>query len=82
MLKLASERKRTAYREDPNFPGEHPATRRARLQTERVRKIETEIHTAQQKLESAKKDLAVALLSMQRAGQESGWANWWRMALK
>lgn len=66
---------------DPNFPGEHPATRQARLQADAVRSLENRIAALQREMDAAKDVLASRLLAMQKAGQEEGWATWWRMAL-
>ena len=74
---------RQTYRPDPNHPGEHPATRRARLAVSALNAAKHRLAESQRQVESAAHDVSAALLAHQKAGIEpiadgQGWIDHWR----
>ena len=66
---------------DPNFPGELPVTRAARLASAKVTQLEHRICLLQAELAEAKFHLRDRLRAMDDAGATEPWAKYHKMAL-
>lgn len=80
------QRVRRTYRPDPNHPGEHPVTRRARLAVSALNAAKNRLAEAQRQVDAAAQDVAAALLAHQKANIEpiadgQGWIDHWRTNL-